>query len=223
MPTDRSRFISFLISLNILVFLLWLATSLGYLHGTINESFMERNFLVSWEGLNDGRYWTLLTSAFSHTLFIHIFLNMFVLLNFGPLVQSALGLKRFAIFYLVAAVVSSLSHALVSAFIVGKPDLSALGASGAVSGVILLFSLMFPTQKILMLGFIPMPAILSGLIFIGLDLWGLWAQAEGGGLPIGHGAHLGGALTALLYFIYLVAQNKYRSRRLSDETSGNAP
>lgn len=204
MPFSRSRFVSFLISVNILVFLLWLATALGYTNSTINEAFMEQNFLVSWNGLESGRYWTLLTSAFSHTLFLHIFLNMFVLQSFGPLVQAVLGLKRFAIFYFFAAIVSSLSHAAVSAFVIGKPDLPALGASGAVSGVILLFSLMFPTQKILMLGFIPVPAIVGGLIFIGLDLWGLWAQVEGGGLPIGHGAHLGGALTAILYFLFLL-------------------
>ncbi|MDZ4083366.1 MAG: rhomboid family intramembrane serine protease [Bdellovibrionales bacterium] len=204
MPFSRSRFVSVLILVNILVFLLWLAAALGYTSATFNETFMEQNFLVSWNGLEEGRYWTLLTSAFSHTLFLHIFLNMFVLQSFGPIVQSVLGFKRFAVFYFTAAVLSSFSHAAVSAFVVGKPALPALGASGAVSGVILLFSLMFPTQKILMFGFIPVPAVIGGLIFIGLDLWGLWAQAEGGGLPIGHGAHLGGALTGILYFLFLL-------------------
>lgn len=204
MPFTRSRFISVLIFINISVFLLWLAATLGYTSATFNETFMEQNFLVSWNGLEEGRYWTLLTSAFSHTLFLHIFLNMFVLQSFGPIVQSVLGFKRFAVFYFTAAVLSSFSHAAVSAFVVGKPALPALGASGAVSGVILLFSLMFPTQKILMFGFIPVPAVIGGLIFIGLDLWGLWAQAEGGGLPIGHGAHLGGALTGILYFLFLL-------------------
>lgn len=203
MPFSRSRFVSGLIFINISVFLLWLAAALGYTNAPISETFMEQNFLVSWNGLEEGRYWTLLTSAFSHTLFLHIFLNMFVLQSFGPVVQSVLGFKRFAIFYFAAAIISSFSHAAVSAFIVGKPALPALGASGAVSGVILLFSLMFPTQKILMFGFIPVPAVIGGLIFIGLDLWGLWAQAEGGGLPIGHGAHLGGALTGILYFLIL--------------------
>lgn len=206
MPLNKSRFVSVLIFVNILVFLTWLAAALGYTNATINETFMEQHFLVSWNALEEGRYWTLLTSAFSHTLFLHIFLNMFVLQSFGPIVQSVLGFKRFAIFYFTAAIISSLSHAAVSAFIVGKPALPALGASGAVSGVILLFSLMFPTQKILMFGFIPVPAVIGGLIFIGLDLWGLWAQAEGGGLPIGHGAHLGGALTGILYFLILWRQ-----------------
>ncbi|MBN8541849.1 MAG: rhomboid family intramembrane serine protease [Deltaproteobacteria bacterium] len=213
MPIHSSRFISILILLNISIFFLWLSTSFGYLPFGIDESFMQRNFLVSWNGLQEGRYWTLLSSAFSHSLFIHIFLNMFVLQSFGPIVHSVLGFRRFAVFYLTAAIVSSFSHAAVSAFIVGKPGLQALGASGAVSGLILLFALMFPTQKILMFGFIPVPAFVGGLIFIGLDVWGLWAQAEGGGLPIGHGAHLGGAITGIFY--YLILLNQLRKAKAS--------
>jgi membrane associated rhomboid family serine protease len=42
--------------------------------------------------------------------------------------------------------------------------------------------------------------MVGALAFIGLDVWGLIAQAEGGGLPIGHGAHLGGAFTGILYY-----------------------
>jgi hypothetical protein len=48
---------------------------------------------------------------------------------------------------------------------------------------------------------VPLPAIVGALAFIGLDVWGLIAQAEGGGLPIGHGAHLGGAFAGILYYV----------------------
>ena len=41
-------------------------------------------------------------------------------------------------------------------------------------------------------GIVPVPALAGVLAFVGLDLWGLIAQGRGGGLPIGHGAHLGG-------------------------------
>ncbi len=51
---------------------------------------------------------------------------------------------------------------------------------------------------------IPVPALVGALLFVGLDVWGLVAQSAGGGLPIGHGAHLGGAACgALFYFTYL--------------------
>jgi membrane associated rhomboid family serine protease len=53
-------------------------------------------------------------------------------------------------------------------------------------------------------GIIPMPAIVGALLFVGLDLVGLFAQSEGGGLPIGHGAHLGGAATGALFYFLVV-------------------
>ncbi|MCE9522538.1 MAG: rhomboid family intramembrane serine protease, partial [Alphaproteobacteria bacterium] len=53
----------------------------------------------------------------------------------------------FLVFYLLAAIVASVSHAGVSAFVLGQPELPALGASGAISGVILLFSFMYPPAR----------------------------------------------------------------------------
>lgn len=143
-------------------------------------------------------------------MLLHLALNMFVLSSFGPIVELTLGARRFVQFYLMASVVSSLSHALVSNYILSEPSLPALGASGAIAGLILLFSLLFPRQKILLLGFIPVPAILGAVLFVALDLWGLSAQAEGGGLPIGHGAHLGGAFTGLIYGLMLRAEVRRR-------------
>ncbi len=194
--------ITTLIALNVVVYLLW---NYGEEMG-VSTRFMAENFLVSWAHLEDGRYWTLLTSAFSHNMFLHIALNMFVLNSFGPIVDYTLGPKRFISFYLIASIVSGLAHALVSRFIVGDGDIPALGASGAISGIILLFSLLYPKQKILMFGFIPVPAMVGAILFVGLDVWGVIAQAGGGGLPIGHGAHLGGALAGLIYYFVLRAQ-----------------
>jgi membrane associated rhomboid family serine protease len=177
----------------------------------VSTRFMAENFLISWRHLEDGRYWTLITSAFSHNSLLHIVLNMFVLNSFGPIVQYTLGTKRFLGFYLAASVASSLAHSYVSKYIVGDGDIPALGASGAISGIVLLFSLFYPKQKILMFGFIPVPAILGAIAFVGLDIWGVYAQSHGGGLPIGHGAHLGGALAGFVYFLILLRKR----RRLS--------
>lgn len=189
-----------LIYINIAVFLGWHFAGNNPAH----FYFMADNFLVSWTGLTDGRVWTLITSVFSHNAFLHLFLNMFVLNSFGPIVESVLGRSLFLKFYFVAGVISSFCHAFVSAVLLHQPDLPALGASGAISGMIFLFALMFPRQKILLFGIAPLPAIWGALAFVGLDIWGLVAQAEGGGLPIGHGAHLGGSLTGVLfYFLYL--------------------
>ena len=194
--------IRIIIAINIAVFLLWNIT------GSSEPVFMIQNFLVSWSALAQGRFWTLLTSVFSHNMSLHIFINMYVLYGFGSVLERILGWRSFLKFYLLAGIISSLSHCLVSAWLLQNPDLPALGASGAISGVILVFALTFPRQKLFLFGLIPLPAFLGALAFIGLDLWGLVAQASGGGLPIGHGAHLGGAITGIFYY-FLFLRRRY--------------
>lgn len=192
--------------INIFVFGAWIVSG----GGESESSYMFRNFLVSWTALEQGRFWTLLTSVFSHASFLHIFFNMYVLNNFGPILERVLGSWRFIKFYLVAGIFSSFCHALVSAWLLDKPELPALGASGAISGLILLFSLLFPRQILLIFGLIPVPALFGSLIFVGLDIWGLVVQVEGGGLPIGHGAHLGGAFCGIIYYFLYLRPRRHR-------------
>lgn len=194
--TDPIMLLFVIIALNVFVFIAWNFPVFA------GPEFLFANFLVSWNALAEGRYWTLVTSVFSHNMLWHLLLNMLVLRSFGPILLATLGTARFLLFYLGAGIVSSATHALVSAVVLGEPSIPALGASGALSGLVLLFSCMFPREKLLLLGLIPVPALIGALIFIGLDLWGLVAQAEGGGLPIGHGAHLGGAMAGILYYLF---------------------
>lgn len=186
------------LGLNTAVFVMWLV---------LGESpLMTENFLVSWDALAAGRWWTLIASEFSHLWVVHFFVNMYVLFSFGPIVEYTIGSTRFTLFYLIAAAVASLSHAAVSNFILHQPQIPALGASGAIAGVILLFSLMYPRARILLFGIIPMPAIFGALLFVGLDLAGLVWQSQGGGLPIGHGAHLGGAATGVFFYLLVISR-----------------
>lgn len=195
--------VPYIIIINLLVFAAWY---LAKQEQSIN--FMITNFMVSWLHLLDGYYWTLVTSVFSHNLLWHLLLNMFVLQSFGTILETVLGVRRFLSFYLVAGIFSSLSHCLVSAFLLNQPNIPALGASGAISGLVLVFSFLFPKEKILIFGIIPVPALIGALAFIGLDLWGLSAQAHGGGLPIGHGAHLGGAFTGIVYYWFFLRKQR---------------
>lgn len=184
--------------INILVFICWSLPSEDIF------IFMANHFLISWNSLTEGRLWTLVTSAFSHNLFIHLLLNMFVLKSFGNIMEMALGPWRLLKFYLLAAIASSFGHAFVSYFLLNDTGQPALGASGAISGLVLLFALSFPKQKIYLLGFIPLPAIWGALAFMALDIWGVVSQATGRGLPIGHGAHLGGALFGVFYYFLFI-------------------
>lgn len=196
---------STIVKINISVFILW------YLIGIMHPDIMINNFLVSWTALSEGRIWTLLTSVFSHNMLFHILINMLVFYNFGVVVESVLGSKRFLAFYLVAGVTGSLLHCFVSEYILHQPNISALGASGAISGIVLLFSLLFPSEKIYIFGLIPVPAIWAAVAFTGIDVWGLISQTQGSSAPIGYGAHLGGALTGLIYFGFYRRHHQPRS------------
>jgi membrane associated rhomboid family serine protease len=189
-----------LLALNVVVFLLWRA-------GFRNEwllDLMKTHFAVSALHLSKGYLWTLLTAAFSQFELWHLLFNMIVLWSFGGPLAKILGWRVFLLFYLATSVFSSASHCFVSAVLMGQANVAALGASGAMSGLLLMYALLFPRHRILLFMVIPIPAIVGVIVFIALDIWGLVAQTGGGGLPIGHGAHLGGSLCgAVMYLVYL--------------------
>jgi rhomboid-like protein len=187
-----------------------IAVSLLWLTSTPSIPALAENFLISWTHLTSGRVWTLLTSVFSHNMLFHLLVNMIVLTSFGPPLERLLGPWRFLAFYLAAGAVGSLAHALVSNFLLDRPAQAALGASSALAGVLLLFALVFPRARVLFFFVLPLPAIAAALIFIGLDIWGLFAQVEGGGLPIGHGAHLGGALAGIVFYLAVGRRLRHR-------------
>lgn len=200
----KSILVPLIILINVGVFLSW---------GYYSAAFMMDNFAVSWVAVEQGRYWVLMTSVFSHNLLLHLGINMFVLHSFGQLLERLLGRRQFLSFYLIAGLTGSISHVVTSNYLMNDPSQPAVGASGAIAGLILLFSMLFPREKLLVFGIIPVPAFFGALAFIGIDLWGLMAQAQGGGLPIGHGAHLGGAFAGILYFIYIKSTGLHSSAR----------
>lgn len=211
-PMDRRPVaVQVIIAINVLVFLVWQAARFDE---TI-EAVMAGNFLVSTAHLLHGHVWTLVTSAFSHIELWHIALNMFVLWSFGTVLEKLWGTRVFVVFYLVAAVVASASHCFVSTVLMGDSGQAALGASGAVSGLLIAFALLFPKNRILVFGIIPVPALVGALAFVAIDLWGLFAQTQGGGIGIGHGAHLGGALCGFLFWA-LYLRTRFQPQRHGD-------
>jgi membrane associated rhomboid family serine protease len=195
----KTAVVKVLLALNVIVFLAWLPADL-YDPADQLGRFMAENFFVSREHLEEGQYWTLLTAEFSHREIWHLALNMMVLMNFGPVLVWRWGQRKFLVFYLIAAMVASIGHVVVGGLI-GR-DTWALGASGAISGVLAAFAVLYPHHRILLFGIVPLPAYIATILFVGLDVWGVVAQSSGGGLPIGHGAHLGGAAFGLVYSSY---------------------
>lgn len=80
-------------------------------------------------GVSDGAYWRLVTAGFLHENIIHIALNLYALYLFGPLVERALGIKRFVAAYMTVLVASSVAVYWLS----GERTLT-IGASGAIFG-----------------------------------------------------------------------------------------
>ena len=202
--------VSIIIAINIAVFVLWhIAERVPRL-----EIFMAGNFLASTLHLQEGHVWTLVTSAFSHFELWHIVLNMFVLWSFGVTLEQFWQRRMFVSFYLIASVAGSACHCLASSYLLGENALPALGASGAVSGLLMAYALHFPRRKILLFGVLPIPALVGVIAFVGIDVWGLIEQSRGGGASIGHGAHLGGALTGgLMWLFYL--RTRFAPREIS--------
>ncbi|MGA1487900.1 MAG: rhomboid family intramembrane serine protease [Planctomycetota bacterium] len=196
-----------IIGINVLVFILWQVA---------DGRFMRLNFLVSRESLEAGRVWTLLTAAFSHESLFHLLVNMLVLFGFAQALRARWGDRRFVRFYLAAAVFSSACQPLTA--YLGWAANPALGASGAVCGVVACFAIYYPKATILLWGLIPMPAWFLVAALCAYDLYGLIETRRSGPSGIGHAAHLAGACAAAV-FVYFIeprlgaAGSRRRARR----------
>jgi rhomboid family protein len=151
-------------------------------------------------------YLTLITSMFMHGGIAHIFGNMLFLWIFGDNIEDRLGHIRYLLFYLVCGVIAGLSHVLVTAVTASDQAsllVPSLGASGAISGVLGGYLLLFPTNRVIVLlswFVVPVPAFVAiGLWFVfqlisGLGMLGSGSKAGG----VAYGAHVGGFVAGLV-------------------------
>jgi len=162
-------------------------------------------------------WWQSLTSGFAHDPYnvYHIIFNMLVLFFFGRTVEQKYGRSEFLRFYLVAIVFSSFAWAMFGRFILQYgPNASCLGASGAVSAVIILFALNFPRARVALFFLIPMPAWVAGIFWVVIDMFGMSTANSG----VAHSAHLAGMAFAFVYwqtgvsFTRLMPSSKFLSR-----------
>ena len=164
-----------------------------------------------------GKYlWTFLTSMFMHGGFFHLFVNMLSLFFIGSLVEKILGKKRYLTFYLAAGLFAGLFFVLISYVL--KTDLSvyAVGASGALFGLIGLLMFLTPDLPVYVM-FIPIPIKMKyaapGILVL------LWIISAVGNVPIGNTAHLGGLILGLGYGIYLRKKYKNKTRYINKHFS----
>jgi membrane associated rhomboid family serine protease len=148
-------------------------------------------------------YLTLLTSMFMHGGIAHIFGNMLYLWIFGDNIEDELGHARYLLFYLACGIISGLAHVFTTVVFKGNPYIPALGASGAISGVLGGYMVLHPRRRVrvIMLRTIQeVPAIWAiGIWFAfqlisGLGMLGAGSQAGG----VAYGAHIGGFIAGLI-------------------------
>lgn len=172
---------------NVVILLIILANFLMSKKGFDDYSFLDK-FKFQVNRILGGEKIRMLTSGFLHVDWMHLILNMYVLYMFGGFITSRLGVFSFLIIYfgsLIAGSMYSLSYHK------DEPYYSAVGASGAVSGIVYSTILIYPGMS-LYLFFIPIP--IPGYVFaIGYLLYSIYGMKKQLG-NIGHAAHLGGAI-----------------------------
>lgn len=178
---------------------------------TILIGIIVANVLVSYKGFNDlsffrkyefhvgsirsGEQIRMLTSGFLHVDMMHLIFNMLTLWFFAPVVINHLGNFSFVLIYVGSLVFGSLLTMLFH-----KNDYSyrAVGASGAVTGILYSAILLQPDMMLGIFFIIPMPAYLFGILYLLYSIYGMRAKNDN----IGHTAHFGGAIGG--YMITLI-------------------
>lgn len=146
-------------------------------------------------------YWQFFTYMFTHASFWHLFSNMFAVFIFAPAIERMIGSKEFILFYILVGTLSGIAS-YFTYWYSGMYYTIMLGASGAVYGLLFLFSVVFPNALVLVLGIIPMRApILVGLYFL-IEFFSMFSS-DG----TAHLVHLYGLFFALLYSIIRMRMN----------------
>lgn len=160
-------------------------------------------------GLQSGNFkiWQLITYMFMHSavdsqggvVFSHILFNMFALWMFGTNLEKFWGAKRFLTFYMICGIAAGIAQLIM------QSDGVAVGASGAIMGIMAGFAYLFPNTEMFIM-FIPIPIKAKYVVpgFMALDLFG----GISGGDNIAHWAHLGGAFAGLIIVIIWNKTNK---------------
>ena len=143
----------------------------------------------------------LVTHMFAHGGFLHILFNMYALWIFGSVLERMWGPKKFLIFYLICG----LAAGLTQMFFVTTG--AAIGASGAIMGLLAAFAYTFPNTEFFILPFpFPIKAKYMAAIFAAFDIFGGFA----GGYNVDHFAHIGGLVMGLILVIIWNKTDKKR-------------
>lgn len=152
---------------------------------------------------------TIFTSMFLHGGWMHLIGNMLYLWIFGNNVEDAMGHRRFIIFYLICGIVAVMAHALVNP----ESETPMIGASGAISGVLGAYLLLYPRARVLVVipvfVFIYTTRIAAGWVlgfWFVLQIFNSFINAgqQGG---VAFGAHIGGFVAGMILIPFFKSKN----------------
>jgi len=209
-----------LIIINVIAFVLSFL-----LMGVLGEEKIISLIAIQPNAFFSGAVWTLLTSMFMHGNFTHLFVNMISLFFIGGFVEKLIGRKRFFWLYMISGIFAGLFFVFLAYFfgvtelgmkIFGSPEISAVGASGAIFALGGLLAVLTPRLRVYVFFIIPMQMWVAIVVLLGV----LWIASITAGLPFGNTAHLGGLLVGLGYGIYLKRKYPKKTRWLSNHFAG---
>ena len=150
------------------------------------------------------QYYRLFSHALIHADWMHLLLNMYVFYSFGMIMEIVFkgmwGATQGSIYYLALYIGGALVAALPSQRKHGDNfGYNSVGASGAVSAVLMSYMMLFPTQEVLFFFAIPMPSFVAVLIFFALEYF----MNRSGKTGIAHDAHIWGALFGILFLLII--------------------
>lgn len=199
-----------IIIVNVVLFLVF--TILLY----VNPDFIDYIAIKPSNILQGAYLWTFLTSMFMHGGIFHLFVNMLSLFFVGSLIERIIGEKRYFWFYILSGLFAGLVFVL-SGFLSPESMASyAVGASGAIFGLVGLMVLLTPNLPVYVM-FIPIPIKIKyagpGMLIV------LWLISATANIGIGNWAHFGGLVAGVVYGIYLRTKYKNKTRMISKHFS----
>jgi membrane associated rhomboid family serine protease len=175
-----TRAVQWLLALNIGVYFLQL-------------TLFSQESIYSVLALNPARFpsnwWTVVTYMFVHAWLAHLAFNMFTLWMFGPRLEQAWGTRAFVQFYLWCGIGGALAHLIFA------QHTAVIGASGAISGVLVAYALRWPDEEVYLFGVIPMKSRWLIAAMIGMNI--IFALSPGSGID--WTAHVGGMAFGWLF------------------------
>ncbi|MFN3910264.1 MAG: rhomboid family intramembrane serine protease [Candidatus Anstonellaceae archaeon] len=174
-------------------YLLFLIVIVFFLQVIIGKNFIEV-FILNPAFLQP---WQIVSAIFLHGGIFHLMLNAYALYFFGQILEYKVGQKIFLLIFFLSGITGNLLY--LSTFYLGIiPPIPALGASGAIYGIMGALAVLTPNLTLLIFGIIPMRIKEAAVLWFILEFLGSFDISSG----IGSAAHLGGLVTG-----YLIAKN----------------